>query len=319
MSTLLLFFVPPVIGAFIGYITNSIAIKMLFRPLKEVRIFGIRVPFTPGILPRQRNRLAQSIGAMVERELITPEIIRNRLLNEELREKSRVAIISLTEKVFEKTPNDLLHDHKKLLLDKVNGAAEKLFPAVTSSVMDFLEGTEIRKEMESRGRILLMNIFLKLNSFQRFFLSAGQYDKTLEEKMPEIISDLITNVGNLLNDSKIKNKLLDAVTSSFDKFTDEREKTLKALIDIGEGEKSKLDNFIFDKLVSAVDGQIENILSSINIKTVVSERIDSLDMIRVERIVLDVMSDQFKWINIFGGILGFLIGLFQSVFARFVN
>ena len=316
---IIFFFIPPVIGALIGYITNSIAIKMLFRPLKEVRVFGIRLPFTPGILPKQRHRLANSIGGMVERELITPEIIRNRLLNKELREKARVAIISLTEKIFEKTPNELLKDHKKIISEKVGGAAEKLFPVLTSSVMGFIEGAEIRREMESKGRILLMNIFMKLNSFQRFFLSAGQYDTTLQQKMPEIISDLILNIRNLLNDTKIKKKLLDAVASSFDKFTDEQEKTLRDLIDIGEGEKEKLDSFIFEKLVNAVDGQIENILSTINIKTVVSERIDSLDMIRVERIILDVMSDQFKWINIFGGILGFLIGLFQSSLSLFLN
>jgi uncharacterized membrane protein YheB (UPF0754 family) len=64
--------------------------------------------------------------------------------------------------------------------------------------------------------------------------------------------------------------------------------------------------------MSTVDTQIEKILSSINVKALVSDRIDSLDMARVERIVLDVMSDQFKWVEIFGGILGFLIGLFQS-------
>jgi uncharacterized membrane protein YheB (UPF0754 family) len=40
----------------------------------------------------------------------------------------------------------------------------------------------------------------------------------------------------------------------------------------------------------------------------VTERIDSLDMLRVERIVLDVMADQLKWINLFGAILGALIG-----------
>jgi uncharacterized membrane protein YheB (UPF0754 family) len=41
-------------------------------------------------------------------------------------------------------------------------------------------------------------------------------------------------------------------------------------------------------------------------------------MLRVERIVLDVMSDQFKWVEIFGGILGFLIGMFQSALALFL-
>jgi uncharacterized membrane protein YheB (UPF0754 family) len=45
-----------------------------------------------------------------------------------------------------------------------------------------------------------------------------------------------------------------------------------------------------------------------NIRAMVAARIDSLDMLRVERIVLDVMADQLKWINFFGAILGALIG-----------
>jgi uncharacterized membrane protein YheB (UPF0754 family) len=47
----------------------------------------------------------------------------------------------------------------------------------------------------------------------------------------------------------------------------------------------------------------------------VAERIDSLEMIRVERIILDVMANQLKWIDIFGAVLGFAIGLSQSLLS----
>ncbi|MBN1798179.1 MAG: DUF445 family protein [Spirochaetales bacterium] len=70
---------PPVIGAMIGYITNAIAIKMLFRPLTEKRIFGIRIPFTPGIIPKQRYKLAESIGRMVSEQLITKDAVSTQL------------------------------------------------------------------------------------------------------------------------------------------------------------------------------------------------------------------------------------------------
>lgn len=55
----------PVVGAVIGYVTNYIAIKMLFRPLKPVYIFGHRLPFTPGIVPRRKDKLAEILGAAV--------------------------------------------------------------------------------------------------------------------------------------------------------------------------------------------------------------------------------------------------------------
>jgi len=233
VNRVLLFAIPPVAGAVIGYITNAIAIKMLFRPLNPIYIFKFKLPFTPGILPRQRKKLALSIGAMVERELLTAEVLRNRLANIDI----------------------------------------KNFQGI---IGDFLRRDDIRKEFESKGRILIRNIFSKMNTLQRFFISVGQYDQTIEEKMPEIINELITSVETLLQEDRIKAKIL-----------------------------------------SAVDGQIENILASIDVKTLVADRIDSLDMEQVEKIILDVMSDQFKWINVFGGLLGFLIGLFQSTFTWF--
>jgi uncharacterized membrane protein YheB (UPF0754 family) len=62
---------PPVIGAFIGYLTNKIAIRMLFRPLKAWYVFGLRVPMTPGVIPSKRRDLAENIGIMVGEHLLT--------------------------------------------------------------------------------------------------------------------------------------------------------------------------------------------------------------------------------------------------------
>lgn len=319
MNPLLLFFIPPLIGAFIGYSTNIVAIRMLFRPLKEIRVFGVRLPFTPGILPRQRGRLAQSIGGMVERELLTPEILRGRLYREDVQKKIREALARLTENIFDKTPSDLLTGSVDLLSKKVEAAVERLYPVFSSSAMEFLNRAEIRVTLESKGRIILRNIILKLNTFQRFFLSAAQYDVTLQEKMPEIIDDLRANAESLLKDEKVKKILVNAAAGSFCRLVTSQNEKIISLLNISAENKEVLDNFLFEKLTREADNQIENALSAINVKSLVSERIDSLDMLRVERIILDVMSDQLRWVEIFGGVLGFLIGLFQSFFSFFAR
>ena len=319
MRTILLFLAPPVVGAVIGFITNVVAIRMLFRPLNEIRVFGIRLPFTPGILPRQRSRLAQSIGAMVERELLTAEIVRQRLQREDVRQKIKEALSIFTENILKRTPAELLEGREKFLLNKLPSAVEKLYPAFTQAVLGILRREDIRREMESRGRIFLRNILFKLNTFQRLFISAGQYDQKLEQKMPEIIDELIFSAENLLLDEKTKSKLIEAAASSFGKAVGGQDANIAFLLDIDETGKEALDNFLFEKMMTAASGQIENILASINIKALVSDRIDSLEMLRVERIILDVMADQFKWIDIFGGILGFLIGLFQSMLNFFLR
>ena len=319
MNTTLLFFVPPAAGAVIGFVTNVVAIRMLFRPLKEIRVFGVRLPFTPGILPKGRHKLALSIGEMVERELLTPEILRARLLRDDTGENIRNAVSIFTANVIGKNPRELFDGSHDDLSLKISAAAEKLYPFFVSAFLEFIRRNETRRELESKGRILLRNIFLKLNVFQRLFLSAGQYDQNLEEKMPEIIDDFINGAEETLKEARIKKTLTGTVSSMFGGFFDGEIKNLKMLLEISEEEKKRLDDFLFEKLMTEADNQIENILASLDIKTIVSDRIDSLDMLRVERIIMDIMADQFKWIDIFGGILGFFIGLFQSVFNLFLR
>lgn len=75
------FIIPILVGATIGYITNWLAIKMLFRPHYEKRLLGFHIPFTPGLIPKERYRIAKSVGETVGEYLLSPEVIRGSLLN----------------------------------------------------------------------------------------------------------------------------------------------------------------------------------------------------------------------------------------------
>jgi uncharacterized membrane protein YheB (UPF0754 family) len=362
--------IPPLAGALIGYVTNAIAIKMLFRPLKAVRIFGIRLPFTPGILPRQRRRLAESIGAMVERELLTPEILSARFRREDVRERIGAALAGATEKFFamplEKAAPLIIPAMKNLLrspaagslleglfLDQFRGPElmnslsrilEDRFPAASSSLIAFLKTGEIRGVLERQGGIFLNNAILRLNMFQRFLISAAQYDRTLHERMPAIIDDLILQLEDLLAREETRRQILILLNASLRNILASEETGIQirdflrgrlaalaeaplegffekyrdlSLGDLFGGDKQRLDSLIRDKLFALGDEQLAALLRTVNVRTLVSERIDDLDMLDVERIVLDVMANQFKWINLFGGILGGLIGLFQVLLSRF--
>ncbi|MBN3951323.1 MAG: DUF445 domain-containing protein [Nostoc sp. NMS7] len=76
-SHLWLYVSPPVLGGIIGYFTNDIAIKMLFRPYRAIYIAGRRVPFTPGLIPRNQERLAKNISDTIMGSLLTPEELQN--------------------------------------------------------------------------------------------------------------------------------------------------------------------------------------------------------------------------------------------------
>ena len=77
---------PPLLGAIIGYVTNRIAIKMLFRPLNPKRVLGVRVPLTPGVIPRNRFDLARTIARMVSEQLLSPKALREQLESREFRD-----------------------------------------------------------------------------------------------------------------------------------------------------------------------------------------------------------------------------------------
>ncbi len=73
---------PPLVGAFIGYLTNRVAIRMLFRPLKAWKIGRLRVPMTPGVIPSKRHLLSENIGEMVGDHLLTSDEITRAMVTE---------------------------------------------------------------------------------------------------------------------------------------------------------------------------------------------------------------------------------------------
>lgn len=63
-----------IIGALIGWLTNVIAIKLLFRPMKPIGITG--TPFViQGLIPKRKAEIAKSIGEVISEELISMEVI----------------------------------------------------------------------------------------------------------------------------------------------------------------------------------------------------------------------------------------------------
>ena len=72
---------PIALGAIIGYFTNYLAIKMLFRPKRAWHLGKHRVPFTPGIIPKNKDRLARAVGQAVGEKLLTRSDIKEQLLH----------------------------------------------------------------------------------------------------------------------------------------------------------------------------------------------------------------------------------------------
>lgn len=86
------YLLPPLLGAVIGYVTNYVAIRMLFRPLRAWRLFGIRIPLTPGIIPAKRGELAAKMGEMVGEHLLTAGDVGNAFSRDSIQRELRLAV-----------------------------------------------------------------------------------------------------------------------------------------------------------------------------------------------------------------------------------
>jgi uncharacterized membrane protein YheB (UPF0754 family) len=60
--------IPPVAGAIIGWVTNYVAIKLLFRPHIPFSILGYQVQ---GVIPKRRKEIARSMARAIEKDLLS--------------------------------------------------------------------------------------------------------------------------------------------------------------------------------------------------------------------------------------------------------
>jgi uncharacterized membrane protein YheB (UPF0754 family) len=126
-STLWLLIAPPVVGGIIGYFTNDLAIKMLFRPYRPLYIGGRKLPLTPGLIPANQERLAKRVADTIMGSLLTPEELQKlarRLLQTE---RMQAAILWLL----------------KLALAQIRGSNEQKTSKILAKVLKDLLGQSL--------------------------------------------------------------------------------------------------------------------------------------------------------------------------------
>ncbi len=107
---MLTWIVIPLIGGLIGYITNYIAIKMLFYPYQPFFIFGFNCQ---GVFPKRQRLFAKKMGQLVANELLSMDELSNKLA-EKLQDDEFIHL--LEEKIYETIKNKLLTTYPMLQL-----------------------------------------------------------------------------------------------------------------------------------------------------------------------------------------------------------
>ena len=142
LATLWIYVAPPVAGAIIGYFTNDIAIKMLFRPYKPIYVGKRQLPFTPGLIPRNQERLASRIADTIMGSLLTPDELQNlaqRLLQTE---RVQAALLWLLQLALEQVSADKEQRTAKILANILRDLLGESLPRLLKVLArreDFLE------------------------------------------------------------------------------------------------------------------------------------------------------------------------------------
>lgn len=154
--------IPAFIGGIIGWITNVLAIKMLFRPVYPVRIPLIGIDLQ-GLLPKRRAEIAVSIGETVEKELINIDDILKKLSNDENR-------------------NIVLTKIKMAISDSIDKKIPLLVPfIIKNSIVQYIE-----EQIDREAPILMEDLIFDLYEKASKEIEIG---KMIEDKINQI--DLI--------------------------------------------------------------------------------------------------------------------------------
>ena len=140
----------PLVGAVIGYFTNYLAVKMLFRPKKEVYILGHKLPFTPGAIPKGKPRLAKAIGNIVANTLLTEEDIRKQFITEENKQLVVGKVVELCNQKVGQDIRALVDTEEEYL-----GLKEKISEFLNEKIMHAIQRMDIEAIFSKEsGRIL---------------------------------------------------------------------------------------------------------------------------------------------------------------------
>ncbi|WP_273796244.1 DUF445 domain-containing protein [Bacillus sp. AGSP2] len=241
-----------VIGAAIGAVTNHLAIQMLFRPYKAYYLFGKRVPFTPGLIPRRRDELAKQMGLMVVNHLLTPEGIKKRLVSdaaktqalrvgEQLIQKlslSEVTVKEALEKAGMKRPEKAADAWiSSWTDDKLN----ELFRQYGDQSLKELVPIEVQEKLEDK--IPIISGYILSRSVSYFESDEGKI------RLGNMIDDFLKErgmLGSMVQMFLANSSLADRVLPELLKFL-RNEETNKLLSDLLKNEWGKLREYTFNE------------------------------------------------------------------------
>lgn len=124
------------VGGLIGYATNKVAVRMLFRPMHPRKVLFFRFQ---GLLPKRKAFIAEKMGQVIEDELLSKDDIFDAILNPDTIETIKTTL-------------------KEKLLTKIRGIIPSMFRTMFASGLDEL----IENFIDQEADVLMRDVFTTL-------------------------------------------------------------------------------------------------------------------------------------------------------------
>ena len=283
--TILHYIAGPVIGAVIGAFTNYIAIKMLFRPLTEKRIGKLRIPLTPGVIPKHQEELAESLSRTVYQNFFTNSDIEGIFMSEEMEDAFVEKIYQTVSQIELRSISDALDEEAKLQIKE--SVYNKIHQLVLNSNIEDVVAKQADQIIRSK-------------------IQGGLAGRFLNESVTEKFSHLIgIEVANYIreHDLEILRPILEQQREAL------QDADMGTLLTEMGADKEKICQILKNAYRGFMKNAKTTIAETFHIKEFIYQKIMELNPADMERLVNEAVKREMNYLVYLGGLLGFLIGI----------
>ena len=293
---------------------------MLFRPHTAKYVFGIHIPFTPGIIPKEKGRIAEAVGGVISENLMNKDVLEKYLLSEDMIEKVRSAVeefIATQQRNNETVVQFLGHYLSKEEIDTI---AQNINRSITKQTYEKLADSSVGEKV---AHIAIDHVAQKLtiDGAQELLsgiggalgglggMAAGLFGGNIVAKFLGMLREpaehfLAKNINTMLRDNGeeiVSNMIGGEVDAFFNK-------PVSKLLEGHEEQLAQAVNTIESIYRSIITEHLPKILQSIDISKIVRERINEMDVNETEKLIFQVMDKELKAIVWLGALLGLVMG-----------
>lgn len=312
----------PLVGGAIGYITNDIAIRMLFRPHRAKYLFGVHIPFTPGLIPKEKGRIADAIGGAVSENLMNKEVLAKYLLSEEMVGKVRRSTSDFLNNQ-RNNPETVAHFLRRYLSeDELTYISQTINNELAKQVKSKFEDSAIGNSVAHSA---VEHVIAKLKSlsplevFASLGILKGNPLRSLASavvigKLLGLLRDPIENALAKIINEMLRNKSEDIVSQFIGnetaKFLD---MPLNELLNDKAEQLAQVVDMVVNIYRHIITDHLPRILDSIDISKIIRNRIEEMDVIETETLVMQVMNRELRAIVWLGALLGLIMGSINAL------